>query len=190
MENPDIRVLADLRKELGEEIEELKARIAKLEEYVRGLDETLSKSSFTTADVALAAASRAPPPGEPEVVAESGTPRIIPVMSKDRSLTLATIEVIDQTLRIIPAEHAVYDIKRGAFARFFVERILGTYQQEDKTRAENKEISWDDTFDFEIKSDDDGILEEVVIHNFGGESRLTDIERALRWALEKTYTAR
>jgi hypothetical protein len=189
VENPDIRVLAELRKALAEEVDELKAVIARLEERIEALDETIGKGSFTTADVALAAASRPPTPTPAETITESGTPEVITVMNKERNLELATIEVIDQTLRIIPAEHAIYDIKRGAFARFFVDRILGNFQAEDKEKAEAKEIDWNDTFDFEINADD-SILEEVIIHNYGTEARLNEIERALRWALEKTYAAR
>ena len=188
VENPDVKVLADLRKELAEEVEELRAVIGRLEEQIEKLDEAIGRSSFATADVALAAASRTPAKS-PDTISESGEPEIITVMNSDRSLELATIEVLDQTLRIIPAEHALYDIKRGAFATFFVERKLGQFDAEDKEKAEAKEIDWDDAFNFTIRSDD-GILEEIVIQNYGSDARLKEIERALRWALEKTYATR
>lgn len=104
-------------------------------------------------------------------------------------MELATIEIVDQTVRVIPAEHAVYDIKRGAFATFFVEKILYGFQQEDKARVESKDIGWEDAFDYDIVADD-SILEEIVIRNYGTETRLNEIRRALQWALEKTYAAR
>ena len=89
-----------LRKELAEEVEELKSVINRLEEQIERLDETIGKSSFATADVALAAASRSP--AEPaDTVTESGAPEIITVMNSDRSLELATIEVIDQIERLV-----------------------------------------------------------------------------------------
>ena len=50
-------------------------------------------------------------------------------------------------------------------------------------------MTWDDAFDFDVRADD-GMLEEIIIRNYRGEVRLTEIERALRWALEKIYRAR
>ncbi|MFW9794846.1 MAG: hypothetical protein ACFFEE_11115 [Candidatus Thorarchaeota archaeon] len=182
MSNPEIRVLLELRTQLGEEVDRLKERIEQLEEFIQALDATISRGSFTTAD-------RVPAMTPTETLEASGEPRNIVVLNKPGDMEMATIEVIEQNLRIIPADHAVYNITRGAFARFFVQEILGKFQQEDRLRVENKEIGWDDAFDFEVKSDDK-ILEEVIVKNFGSESRLEEIQRTLRWTLEKIYRAR
>ena len=88
--------------------------------------------------------------------------RSIVVRSKDRDLDLATIEVSESNLKILPADHAIYDIKRGAFARFFVERILGNFQQEDRHNVETGSMSWEEAFDFEVHADE-SILEELII---------------------------
>ena len=191
MEDPKVRTLLELRKELDEELDRLRERIEKLEAFIQALDATIGVTSFATADAALGKqpdivrpAPKAPAPSTP-----SEQPRSMLIMNKVRDLELATIEIKDHDLRIVPAPHASYDIKRGAFARFFVERILGLFQQEDRHRVESEEIEWDDAFDFEVRAED-GILQEVIIKNYGGESRLAEIERALRWALEKTYRAR
>lgn len=183
--NPEIRALLELRTQLGEELDRLRARIEQIEEFIQALDTTISKGSFTTADVALETPEMTPT----ETLAASGEPRNIVVLNKPGDLELATIEVIEQNLRIVPADHAVYNITRGAFARFFVQDILGKFQQEDRLRVEGGEIEWDDAFDFEVKSDDK-ILDEVIIKNFGDETRLEEIQRTLRWTLEKIYRAR
>jgi hypothetical protein len=99
------------------------------------------------------------------------------------------MEIIGPDVTILPAEHALYDIKRGAFARFFVERILGQFQREDRQKVENGELEWSETFEFEVHAED-GILLQLVIKNFGSTNRLEEIQRTLRWALEKTYRAR
>ena len=117
------------------------------------------------------------------MIETSGEPRSILIMNKAGDLELATIEVLDQNLRIVPADHAVYNITRGAFAKFFIQEILGKFQEEDRLRVENKEIEWDDTFDFEVKSEDKN-LDEVVVTNYGSEVRLEEIQRTLRWALD------
>lgn len=193
MEDPRIRTLLDLRKELDEEVERLRERIEKLEAFIQALDTSIGTTSFATADTALGKPAEMPRPMAkgPAAAAPTATeqPRSMLIMNKARDLELATIEIQDRDLRIVPAPHALYDIKRGAFARFFVERILGLFQQEDRHRVENEEIEWDDAFDFEVRAED-GILQDVVVKNYGGESRLAEIERALRWALEKTYRAR
>ncbi|MFW9807510.1 MAG: hypothetical protein ACFFFK_12345 [Candidatus Thorarchaeota archaeon] len=185
MSNPEIRVLLELRTQLGEELDRLRERIEQLEEFIQALDSTIGKGSFATADVAMEAPAMTPT----ETLAASGEPRSIAVLNKPGDLELATIEVIEQNLRVIPADHAVYNITRGAFARFFVQDILGKFQQEDRHRVENGEIDWDDAFDFEVKSDDK-ILEEIIVKNFGDDSRLEEIQRTLRWTLEKIYRAR
>lgn len=183
--NPEIRVLLELRTQLGEELDRLRERVEQLEEFIQALDSTIGKGSFATADVAMEGPTRSPT----EALAASGEPRNIVVLNKSGDLELATIEVIEQNLRIIPADHAVYNITRGAFARFFVQDILGKFQQEDRHRVESGEIEWDDAFDFEVKSEDK-ILDEIVIKNFGEDSRLDEIQRTLRWTLEKIYRAR
>ena len=193
MEDPRIRTLLELRKELDEELERLRERAEKLEAYIQMLDASIGATSFATADTALGRLSEPTRPtakaSAPAPSAPVEQPRSLLIMNKARDLELATIEIKDRDLRIVPAPHASYDIKRGAFARFFVERILGLFQQEDRHRVENEEIEWDDSFDFEVRTED-GILQEVVVKNYGGETRLAEIERALRWALEKTYRAR
>lgn len=195
LEDPRIRTLLELRKDLEEEIDRLRDRADKLESFIQALDATIGAGSFATADTALGRTAEVPAAvptakvARPTPPAAREPPKSIIVMNKARDLELARIEISDRDLKIIPAAHASYDIKRGAFARFFVERILGLFQQEDRHRVENEEIEWDDAFDFEVRAED-GILDEVVVKNYGGESRLAEIERALRWALEKTYRAR
>ncbi|TET09055.1 MAG: hypothetical protein E3J86_09360 [Candidatus Thorarchaeota archaeon] len=189
VENPEIRALLELRTQLGEELDRLRERIEQLEEFIQALDATIGKGSFTTADVAIEDTERAPVLTPTETLATSGEPRSIVIMNKSGDLEMATVEVIEQNLRIIPADHAIYNITRGAFARFFIQEILGKFQQEDRHRVESGEISWDNTFDFEVKSDDK-ILDEVVVKNFGDEARLEEIQRTLRWTLEKIYRAR
>jgi hypothetical protein len=190
MSNPQIPILLELKKDLEEELQELQARIRRIEGYIRALDASITTGSFATADSVITGAPTptTPTPTAPET---SGVPelRSIELFNKARELELATLEVTAQEIRCIPAPHATYDIKRGAFARFFVERILGKFQEEDRHRVEAGELTWEDAFDFEVRADD-GILEEVIIKNYGTEVRFTEIERALRWALEKIYRAR
>ncbi len=189
VESPEIRALLELRTQLGEELDRLKERIEQLEEFIQALDTTIGKGSFTTAAVAIESAKRDPVLTPTETLAASGEPRSILIMNKSGDLEMATVEVIEQNLRIVPADHAVYNITRGAFARFFIQEILGKFQQEDRLRVESGKIGWDDTFDFEVKSDDK-ILDEVIVKNFGDEARLEEIQRTLRWTLEKIYRAR
>ncbi len=191
MEDPRIQVLLQLRKDLEDELIELQDRLAKIEEYIQALDSTIGTGSFSTADTAIGKFEEvpAPSPDTAEITeAESGE-RTISVRAKDKNLELATIEVSNDTLRILPASHALYDIKRGAFARFFVEKILGSFQQEDRVNVENGILEWEEAFDFEVMADD-GILQEIIVRNFGDDTRLDEIERTLRWSLEKIYRAR
>lgn len=183
--NPEIQVLLKIRTELIAEVERLKDMIARLEGHIESLNVQIASGSFTTADTPIPSSQVAPPGPS----TETGEPQSITIMNKAGDLELGMIEIVEQTMRIIPAEHAIYDITRGAFARFFLERILGKFQQEDRHRVEDGEIEWEDAFDFEVKAEDN-ILDEMAIRNIGDDARQKEIQDALRWALEKTYSAR
>jgi hypothetical protein len=190
LENDQIRSLLELRKELEDQIEEFKQGIVKLEAMLQKLDSVIGMSSFTTADriIDTAVEDTTAETEVSEITSVDGVSSIV-IRSKDRDLDLATIEVSGSNLKIIPADHAIYDIKRGAFARFFIERILGNFQQEDRHIVESGTMQWEEAFDFEVQADE-SILKELIIRNYGGEERLSEIQRTLRWALDKIYRAR
>jgi len=191
VENPDIQFLLNIRTKLNEEIDRLRDMIARLEEHIENLDAQIARASFTTADAALAKSPSVEGSTPTKPSAETTEPQSIVLTNKAGKLELGILEISEQTMRFLPAEHAVYDITRGAFARFFVERILGKFQQEDRRRVESGEIEWEDAFDFEVLHDvGDNILGEMIIRNCGDENRMKEIQSALRWALEKTYSAR
>lgn len=188
MENPQIRALLEIRKDLEDQLEEIRKRAEKIEEMIGELDSVIGMGSFSSADAVLGGQDAT----AKDMSEDSDVPeelKSIVVLNKTRDLELGTMEVIGPDVTILPAEHALYDIKRGAFARFFVERILGQFQREDRQRVENGELEWSEAFDFEVHAED-GILLQLVIKNFGSSSRLEEIQRTLRWALEKTYRAR
>ncbi len=189
MANPQIPALLELRKELEKELESLRQRVRQIETYIKALDSQITAGSFATADTALATPSEGLPAREGAEKEPIPDLRSIILYNKNRELELGTLEITRTEIRAIPASHAVYDIKRGAFARFFVERILGKFQEEDRHKVEEGTATWEDAFDFEVRADD-GVLEEIVIRNYGSEARLNEIERALRWSLEKIYRAR
>ncbi len=190
LEDPRIQILLQLRKDLEDELVNLQNRITQIEEYIQALDSTIGTGSFSTADTALGKFESEPVvEPEPSDIGVTDEDRTITIRAKDKDLELATIEVAGNTLKVVPASHALYDIKRGAFARFFVEKILGSFQQEDRVNVENGLMEWEEAFDFEVMADD-GILQEIVVRNYGDDTRLDEIERTLRWSLEKIYRAR
>ena len=189
LENSDIQLLLNIRTKLNEEVDRLRDMIARLEEHIETLDNQIAKVSFATADAAMSKSPGAEPTIPVRPPAKTTEPQSIVITNKAGKLELGILEILDQTIRFLPAEGAVYDITRGAFARFFVERILGKFQQEDRHRVENGEIEWEDAFDFEVHAEDN-ILGEMIIRNYGDENRMKEIQSTLRWALEKTYSAR
>jgi hypothetical protein len=189
LENSDIQLLLNIRTKLSEEVDRLRDMIARLEEHIETLDSQIAKASFTTADAALSKSPRSEATASIPQPSRTTEPQNIVIMNKAGKIELGVLEILEQTIRFLPAEGAVYDITRGAFARFFVERILGKFQQEDRHRVENGEIEWEDAFDFEVHAEDN-ILGEMIIRNYGDENRMKEIQSTLRWALEKTYSAR
>ncbi len=196
MEDKTVRTLLALRQDMDKELTRLRERIMEVEEFIRALDAVIGARSFATADTTVQAPTTArqhtgtATPTTPQITtAGEGFPRTIPIMSRDKKLLLATMEVHPDRIVILPAPDAMYDIKRGPFARFFMERILGGFQQEDRHAVETGLLEWDDAFSFDVSADD-GVLKEVLIRNYHDEARVAEIERTLRWALEKIYVPR
>ncbi len=189
MADSRIPVLLELKKNLEEELEDLRHRIQQIEGFIEALTAIIISKSFATADASLSETDpteSVPTKPERTTIPES---RSVMLYDYSRKLVLATLDITKNEIRAIPSERASYDIKKGAFARFFVERILGKFQKEDRTKVEEGSLTWEDAFDFEVKAED-GILEEIVIRNYRSEARLKEIERSLRWSLEKTYSAK
>ncbi len=189
MANPNIPVLLELRSELEDEMAELRKRIKRIQNFIQALDASITTGSFATADTALGASPTIETPAPSTEPPEVPELRSVVLYNKGRELELGTIEITENEIRVIPASHAIYDIKRGAFARFFVGNILGKFQEEDRHKVEEGNATWEEAFDFEVRAED-GILEEVIIRNYGTEERLNEIERALRWTFEKIYRVR
>lgn len=168
---------------MEEQIEKHRREIDRLQSYIQALDSMIDVGSFSTADAVMVQTQQEGNEEQPE---EEPEMKSIVIMNKARDLELATIEILDQDLRIIPAEDAIYDIKLGAFARFFLDKILGEFQREDRQKVEDDELDWEDAFEFNVIAED-GILDEILIQNYGDESRLNEIQRTLRWSLEKIH---
>lgn len=187
MDDENIKKLLTLKRGIMEYIDKITRMNARLEEYLQLIDSIISEQSFATADSGLAptqhaAASKPVPKPSPERT----YPFEIVLMNKRRDKPLATMTVEEKTITIIPAEQALYDIRLGAFARFFTERILGEFQKEDRHRVENGEIEWGDAFDFEVVAED-SILQKVIIRNYRTEERLQKIRKTARWTFDKIY---
>jgi hypothetical protein len=187
-----VQALLELKNELEEQLAEAKENVERLKSHLKAVDSVIGEGSFATATSAFTdkeAASETLEEVESAPATEEEAFRTIEVMNKAGDKDLALIEVKGNVLDILPAEHALYDIKKGAFARFFVERILGQFQQSDRKKVEDGDLEWEEAFDFEVHADD-GILEEIIIRNYGDKSRLEEIKNTLRWALEKIYRPR
>ena len=106
MSNPQIPILLELKKELEEEMQDLRARIRQIEGYIRAIDASITSGSFATADAAIAGTSTPDAAPTPPVTAGVPELRSIELFNKARELELATMEVTAQEIRCIPAPHA------------------------------------------------------------------------------------
>jgi hypothetical protein len=72
----------------------------------------------------------------------------------------------------------------SAFKRFFRDKILEGFKQEDDRLVRDGQLRREEAFSYEVRLDDDNVT-SIVIRNYRSDERLREIIRAIRWTLER-----
>ncbi|RLF19282.1 MAG: hypothetical protein DRN15_01685 [Thermoprotei archaeon] len=177
MEEERIKYLAELRKKLERRIEELSAELELLKECAKVIDEVLARASFKPA-ISIAEEIERPPEEE------------YSIKSRINGRTLAVMYVWKDKVKIVPAEGMKIDVNKPPFNTFFIRRVLDTFRQRDLEEVRRGRLDADQVLDYTIKTDDEGMLKELIVHNYREMRRLRELRSSLRWTLERMEEGR
>ncbi|MFX0096273.1 MAG: hypothetical protein ACFE7E_00765 [Candidatus Hodarchaeota archaeon] len=175
MPEEDVEILAELKAFIEKEIERKQEEANTLRRFLKAVDAFLVKSSFKTADKFTGKREEL----KVEMMGET-------LSIKSGNIELATMYIDNKEIRIIPVPEHRFDPGIPPFDSFFVNRIMNNMKDEDQAKVEAGELTQEDAFAFEVKIED-GILEEIIIRNAGSQERNREIQRTIRWTLEKMW---
>ena len=172
-----VKKLIELRSYLEKRIQELEEEVEKLKVLLKIVDEVIVTRSFRMAEtIPIAQAKHTPP-----VEKREGIP-----LKTSFGVLLANMYADDSGIRIVPAEGLAFNINTPPFQAFLISRILEPMRTRDSEAVQRGEITPDRILSYEVAREGD-IIKEIVVKNYGDDSRLREIRTAARWTLEKIY---
>jgi hypothetical protein len=169
---PEIRKLLEIRGELEAKVERLQAELEDVSKLVAEIDKAIVRQGFKQ------------PTPEPEQAkpAEEGDSSI---QAKDGTV-LGRLAVDADTMVFTPREELRFLTSIPPFQSFLIDRVLANMRSTDEDRATRGEIDPKDILGYEVQAEGETIR-TVVVHNYGGERRLREIQSSLRWSFDKMY---
>lgn len=102
---------------------------------------------------------------------------VVPLKSRDDKL-LGTFYIGVDQLRIVPASDLKLKTATPPLQVFLVNRVLAPMKKKDESENITLGISW-------TINEENGVLKEILIRDFGNDQRLKELRTACRWCLEK-----
>ena len=181
--NEYVKKLAELKTLLEERIKELELELELLKLCHKLVSEMLSKRTFKTGLEVLHEVKEKPLV-KPEEVIEK--PKAVKdVIGRKISKVFAKAYIYDNYVKIVP--EGEFYIHTPPFQVFFLNKLLEEFRKEDEEHVKSGKLSEDKVLRYEVKTDENGKIKELIIHNYNDEFRLREILRALAWTLEKMY---
>jgi len=172
----ETRKLLKFRGDLDARIRRLEEEMGDLRKAIAEIDKSIVRQGF-----------RQPAPlkvREKPVVEDVGDGRRS-VKSKEGT-TLGHLQIEDDMIVFSPLESLAFTVSIPPFQSFFLERVLGNMKATDEGKVASGESSPDEVLSFEVATEGENIV-GITIRNYGGESRLREIQSSLRWAFDKMY---
>jgi hypothetical protein len=107
------------------------------------------------------------------------------IQAKDGTV-LGRVKVDNDIIVFTPREGLTFMTSTPPFQSFLLDRVLANMRTSDETRASTGEITLEQVLSYEVEADGEAI-KTLIVHNYGGERRLREIQSSLRWSLDKMY---
>ena len=172
--------LMELRSYLETRLKEVKEELERLRVLSKIVEEVIVSKSFRVAETLQ------PTPQERETPLPASEPEESVPLNTAQGVSLAAMVVSPPNVRIVPVEELEFSVHTPPFQSFFVSRILEPMRVKDDEAVRKGEFLPENALSYEVVTDGD-VIKEVVIRNYGGETRLQEVKSACRWTLEKMY---
>jgi len=170
---------------------EIQAEIQNLQKAIEEIDKLIVNTGFRTftsaeTDTTLETTTTEEKESETKAAEEVEPEQDqIRITSKDGTI-LGTMNIKEHTIIFTPTETFDFALDIPPFQSFLIERVLDNMRKTDQERSTNGELDPGEILNFEVQ-EQDGILTQLSIQNYGGERRLREINSSLRWTFDKMY---
>jgi hypothetical protein len=172
--------LMELRSYLETRLKEVEEELERLRVLSKIVEEVIVSKSFRVAETLQ------PTPQERETPLPASEPEESVPLKTAQGVSLAAMVVSPPNVRIVPLEELEFSVYTPPFQSFFVSRILEPMRVKDDEAVRKGEFLPENALSYEVVTDGD-VIREVVVRNYGGETRLQEVKSACRWTLEKMY---
>jgi len=190
-EEQETKRLLQFRETMEQRMAELEAEAADLRAAMAAIDKMIVAEGFRTPTAPKAAPQPKPrtetpqPTPQAETLQPESFEEGMSITSKDGAV-LGRMNVEGKDLLFEPQPEYEFKTDIPPFQSFLVERVLANMSSTDRERAADGEIDQSEILEYEIK-EEDGVLKELHVRNYGGERRLREINSSLRWTFDKMY---
>lgn len=172
----NLRDVLELREWISEEIEKREKEIDKFRQNIRILDSIVKQSSFSKAS-SLASSNK------PKIQQNQQTASVIPIKTQDNRV-LANAHVTSDEMVIIPSEDITLDVETNPFKSFFLGRIIGGMESQDRLDVQNGKIPQNNTISCLVNRDGSRIR-EILIKNYRQKERVNEIINTVTWSFSR-----
>ncbi|MCK4702411.1 hypothetical protein KAT55_03540 [Candidatus Bathyarchaeota archaeon] len=190
-EEQETKRLLQFKETMEQRMAELEAEAADLRAAMAAIDKMIVAEGFRTPTAPKAAPQPKPrtetpqPTPQAETLQPESFEEGMSITSKDGTV-LGRMNVEGKDLLFEPQPEYEFKTDIPPFQSFLVERVLANMSSTDRERAANGEIDQSEILEYEVK-EEDGVLKELHVRNYGGERRLREINSSLRWTFDKMY---
>lgn len=172
MSSEDLQKLAELRSQIEEKLEALRAEEKLYMDMLAVIDSILKKESFVKA-------VQMPTEGQKEEEAE-----IRQLKRPKDGAVLGTVKITKDQAIITPAPELGLRAEVAPFRSFFVNKILEGYRSQDREDVEEGKLGKDEAFNYDLDIEN-GLIQKIVIKNYRTQARLNEIINTASWTFSK-----
>ena len=172
-----LRDILELREWISEEIEKREKEIDKFRHSLRILDSLVKQSSFSKASSLVSSSKQNTQQNQ------QTSSSVIPIKTPDNKI-LANVHVTSDELAIIPSEDTVLDIETQPFKSFFLGRIIGGMESQDKLDVQSGKIPQNTAISCLVNKDGSRI-KEILIKNYRQKERVNEIINTVTWSFSR-----
>lgn len=179
----NMRDILELREWISEEIEKREREIEKFQQNLRILDSLVKQSSFSKASSLISSSKQNMQSSQQSIQSNQQIASIIPIKTADNKI-LANTHVTPDELVIIPLEDTILDVETHPFKSFFLGRIIGGMESQDRLDVQNGKIPQNLAISCLVNKDGTRIR-EILIKNYRQKERVTEIINTVTWAFSR-----
>jgi len=179
----NMRDILELREWISEEIEKREREIEKFQQNLHILDSLVKQSSFSKASSLISSNKQSMQSAQQSIQANHQISSVIPIKTSDNKI-LANTHVTPDELVIIPLEDTILDVETHPFKSFFLGRIIGGMESQDRLEIQNGNIPENLAISCLVNKDGTRIR-EILIKNYRQKERVSEIINTVTWAFSR-----